>query len=155
MTTLLLSIITALSMQGGNVITTYVSGSCDTVALKIPMGVTRDSAQAIMATIGMTPTTGKNGIETYTTTSASLLFVVSYKQSTVNSVFMYIKYDILTEAEHAAETVNHMLATNHGEHDPKTQYFLRRCYDATYAVRATPATLATGSYLCLAMIAVR
>lgn len=155
MTTLILSLITALSLQSGNVISTYISGSCDTVALKVPMNVTRDSTHAIMATLGMTPTTGKNGIETYTTTSASLLFVVSYKQQRVNSVFMYIRYDNLAEADVAAETVNHMLATNHGEADPKTNYFLRRCYDATYACKATSTTLATGSYLCLGLIAVR
>lgn len=140
---------------GDNVISTYVSGSCDTVALKIPMNVTRDSAQAIMASIGLTPTTAKNGLETYTTANASIMFVVSYKQRTVNSVFMYMRYDHASEAQQAATTVNNLLERNHGEADPKTDYYIRRCYDATYAVKATTTTLATGDYLCLGMIAVR
>ena len=155
MTTLLLSLLTALTMSGGNVITTYVSGSCDTVALKIPMNVPRDSAQAIMAEMGLTPTAGKNGIESYTTTAGNLMLVVGYKQHTVNSVFMYIRYDTAKEASRAADAVNFKLEQTHGEADPKTDYYLRRCLDATYALKATTSELATGHYLCLGMIAVR
>jgi hypothetical protein len=55
----------------------------------------------------------------------------------------------------SADMVNSMIESGHGEADPKTSYYIRKCFNATYALRATTTDMAKGHYLVLAMITIK
>jgi hypothetical protein len=146
----LLATVTITSAQ--NVVSTFVSGSCDTVALMVPMASTKATVRDFMKLKGLAIQKAKPDIESYADGQVNLMVVVQYKKGLVSSVFLYLRYEVATEAAEAAELVNQTIFDNHGEADPKTDYYIRKCFNATYALRATTTDMAKGHYLVLAMI---
>lgn len=138
------------SAQG--VIHRFIDPSCDSVALVAPINATPDSVNAALKRIGMTSASNERGTEAFTTASGNMSVIVSYKQGKSHSIFLYLKYEHPQEAADAATVVNTAIERSHGEADPKTHYFYRRCEGITYMLRAYAPTLSTGSYLCLTMI---
>ena len=146
-------LVSAPAAYAQGMIHTFISPSCDTVALLAPIGATRDSVHVLLAELGMSPEPNRIKGETYESKTGNITVVVTYKNERCNAVFLYIRYDIASEAYDAADVINRAIERTHGEADPKTHYYYRRCSGQTYILRASSPRLATGTHLCLAMLA--
>ena len=149
----LLATVTITSAQ--NVVSTFVSGSCDTVALMVPMSSAKATVRELMTSKGLAIQNAKPDIESFADPRANLMVVVQYRAERVYAVSLYLRYTSPAEAMESADMVNAMIESGHGEADPKTDYYIRRCLNGTYALRATITDIDAGHYLDLSMLTLK
>lgn len=137
-----------------NVVGTYLSSSCDSVELYVPIGATKGTAQYLLSQTTLkqagdaSPTS-----DTYMSDDAKLIVILSYTGNKVTTVFMFVAYDKKYEAIRAKNAVNAGLEQAHGEMNSKTEHYHQVCDHGTYVRRATVTELSKGqTYLSLAII---
>lgn len=135
------------AQDAGNVVSTYLSTSCDSVELYVPLGATKGTAQYMLNQTSLkrmsqsTPTS-----DTYATDDGKLMLIIAYTENKVNTVFMFIAYDKHYEAIRAKNAVNAGLEQAHGAINTTTEYYHQVCDHGTYVRRAHISELRKGAY---------
>lgn len=135
------------AQDAGNVVSTYLSTSCDSVQLYIPLGATKGTAQYLVSQTSLKRSEQSTATsDTYATEDGKLMLIVAYTENKVSTVFLFIAYDKNYEAIRAKNAVNTGLEQAHGEVNSTTEYYHQVCDHGTYVRRAHISELRKGAY---------
>lgn len=147
----------AQAQNAENVVGTYLSSSCDSVELYVPIGATKGTAHYLISQTSLKKSNeSTSASDSYVTDNGKLMLIVNYTEGKVTTVFLFIAYDKNYEAIRAKNAVNAGLEQAHGQVNSKTEYYHQDCDHGTYVRRANVSELSKGSYyLSLSIIKIK